>query len=687
MINGLDIEKRPLTIEDLQKIETLGAPSISADGSWLAYTTTRVLMEEDGYRDHITIVDLHTKARKAVWEGAAPQWSPVGNQVAYLADFEGVLHIWIYSLEDEVKKPLAPIFESHYFMGHLALKNFAWSPNGLYIAYVSADASLHTDTKSSRVRVIDRLLYKTRGGGGRPPVADNALSHIWLLDVNWGMPRLLTAGAYNEHSLAWSPDSSRVAFISNRSDNPDDNQLYDLWSIDIESKSVSRYTENFGTAHQPSWSPNGKWIAFLGSRNKINTNDSPAEDTHLYLASSDGSEIQCLTKALDRRIEQINWHPRNEVVYFTAGDKGTTSIYRVAVSTLNIEKVVGENCHILEYDISRTGSIICYTGMDSAHPTAVYMYDEDLQIAQEVSQSNRQLLQECSLQQAETFWFRSFDNLEVQGWIMKPIPFNPRQQYPMVLVIHGGPHNMFGYDFEERMQLLAANGYGVLYINPRGSHGYGQSFSSGCVLNWGGGDYKDLMAGVDAALDQNHWIDAARLGVTGQSYGGYMSNWIITQTQRFKAAVVDGGISNLVSFAGTSLYHSLMESEFNGSAYDNFPLLWEWTPLRSVRNVTTPTLFLHGELDNEVPLSQAEEMYIAFKKLSVESQLVQYIGEGHGWRPDLKPRNRYDLLRRMLEWFDNYLIPIDRLDLKVRQENTKADQLILDSYEQKKVLD
>ncbi len=657
MFNERDIEKRPLSIEDLPEIETLSTASISVDGRWLAYVTTKVIMEEDGYRDFITIVDLHTKAQKAVWEGTAPQWSAVANYVAYLANHNDVLYVWSYSLDDDIKTPLVPIYESHYFMGHLALKNFAWSPNGLYIAYISADASLNAETQSLHVKVIDRLLYKTKGGGGRPRVADNELSHIWLVDVNGGEPQLLTSGVHNEHSLAWSPDCTKLAFISNRSGNPDNNQLYDLWSIDLKTKSVFRYTENFGTAHQPSWSPDGKWIAFLGTRSKLNTNDSPAEDTHLYLVSSDGSAVQCLTKALDRRIEQINWHPKGEFVYFTAGDKGTTAIYKVAVGTRDIQKVVGENCHILEYAISKTGNTICYTSMDSRHLTEIYLYDEALQVTQQVTKNNERLLRKCCLQQAESFWFKSFDDLEVQGWIMKPIPFHPQQQYPMVLVIHGGPHNMFGYDFEDRMQLLAAKGYGVLYINPRGSHGYGQAFSNGCVLNWGGGDYKDLMAGVEAALAQNDWIDAERLGVTGQSYGGYMSNWIITQTQRFKAAVVDGGISNLVSFAGTSMYHSLLESEFNGSAYDNFSLLWQWSPLRNVKNVTTPTLFLHGEVDNEVPISQAEEMYVALKKLGVESRFVQYLGEGHGWRPDLRPKNRYDLLRRMLEWFDHYLKP------------------------------
>ncbi|HUP13309.1 MAG TPA: prolyl oligopeptidase family serine peptidase, partial [Niastella sp.] len=203
-------------------------------------------------------------------------------------------------------------------------------------------------------------------------------------------------------------------------------------------------------------------------------------------------------------------------------------------------------------------------------------------------------------------------------------------------------------------QIFASKGYGVLYINPRGSSGYGQTFSYGCVLNWGGGDYKDVIAGVEHVITHHDWIDKDRLFVTGQSYGGYLTNWIITQTDRFKAAIVDGGISNLISFAGTSLYHSLMESEFNGRAYDNFPLLWQWSPLRNVKQVKTPTLFLHGEVDNEVPVSQAEEMYIALKKLGVKTSFVRYLEEGHGWRPDLKPANRVDMYKRMIDWFNAF---------------------------------
>lgn len=656
MTNEQDIDRRLLKIEDLQDIAMLSAAALSVDGRYITYVTTKTIIAENVQKDYISVVELNTKQEIKVWEGSSPQWSPVANEIAYLADSNGDNYIWIYSLNSDEKKPLVPVYESHYFMGHLSLKNFAWSPDGLHIAYVSTHPFSTYNNKESNVKIIDRLLYKTKGGRGRPVITDNELTHIWTVSVNGGPPQLITDGLYNEHSICWSPNSSQIAFISNRSADPDNNQLHDLWSINVNTKNITRYTDNFGTAHQPSWSPDGANIAFLATTGKLSTNDSPAEDTYLYIVSIDNASVKCLTKSLDRRIEQLAWHPEKPIIYFTAGNKGTTAIYTVSVETNAINKVAGEDCHILEYSLDKTGKNICYISTDTTHLTEIFLYNSVNNITTQITNNNGHLLQKCLMQPAETFWFKSFDGLQIQGWLIKPALFEPAKKYPLILVIHGGPHNMFGYEFEDRMQLLSANGYGVLFINPRGSSGYGQALSSGCVLNWGGGDYKDLMTGVDAAINQNNWIDAERLGVTGQSYGGYMTNWIITQTNRFKAAVSDGGISNLISFAGTSLYHSLIESEFNGSAYDNFSLLWQWSPLRNAKNITTPTLILHGEVDNEVPLSQAEEMYIALKKCGVDSMFVQYKGEGHGWRPDLKPKNRYDVLTRTVEWLNKYLV-------------------------------
>lgn len=655
MSDEQNIINRTLAIDDLQHITQLSEASFAANGRMLAYVTTKVVLEENAHKDFITIVALDTRKEIAVWEGSAPQWSPVSNEIAYLADYNGCSYIWIYSLDQDVKKPLAAVYESFYFMGHLAVKNFQWSPNGEQVAYISAAPFSIEESGTENVKVIDRLLYKTKGGRGRPLVTDDAFSHVWVADAGGGEPRLITAGDFNEHSLWWSPDSRQIAFLSNRSKDPDNNQLHDLWTVDLPSGTISRLIQDFGTVYQPSWSPDGEHIAFLATVSKVATNDSPAEDTQLYVIRLSDHSVSNLTQTLDRRIEQASWHPASKSLYFTTGNRGSTGIYKVDVEKVKVEHVVGDHCHILEYAINHAGETVCFISTNTTHLTEIFLHDLKSKTNRQLTNNSAALLQHCQLKEAEVFWFKSFDDLDIQGWLIKPGDYHARKKYPVVLVIHGGPHNMFGYEFEDRMQLLSANGYGVLFINPRGSSGYGQAFSNGCVLNWGGGDYKDLMAGVDVAIQQNNWIDADRLGVTGQSYGGFMTNWVITQTNRFKAAVVDGGISNLVSFAGSSLYHSLMESEFNGSAYDNFSLLWQWSPLRNVKNVTTPTLILHGEADNEVPLSQAEEMYIALKKMGIESTMVQYKGEGHGWRPDMKPKNRYDLLNRTVGWLDKYL--------------------------------
>ncbi len=648
-------QKPSLQFKDLKDIASLSGVSLSFESRLLAYVRSFVVSDKDDYADEIIIIDVDTQQQVTSWQGSVPQWSPTSNQLAYLDAHEDATYIWLYDADSNSHRPLAPVYESHYFMGHLALKNFAWSPNGLFIAYISADGEPQALDES--VFVTEGMLYKTKGGRVRPTYADDKYSHVWIADVNTGATQLLTDGSYNEHSICWSPESDQIAFVSNRTEDPDNNQLYDLYSVDVNTKTTTRYTTEFGTVHQPAWSPDGALIAFLGTTSRLNTNDSPAEDTHVYTLHLQSGSIKKVSASLDRRAEQVRWHPRGEKIYFTAGDKGTTAIYQAHADGNLLEKLVGDQCQVLEYVIGNDGDSVYYVSMTIDQLTDIFRYNPASGSILRLTNNNNRFTQNIGLQTADTFWFKTFDDVQVQGWLMKPSGFQADQKYPLVLVIHGGPHNMFGYGFEDRMQLLAASGYGVLYINPRGSHGYGQAFSRGCVMAWGEGDYLDLMAGVDAALQNNKWIDADRLGVTGQSYGGYMSNRIITKTNRFKAAVVDGGLSNLISFAGTSLYHSLMESEFDGSAYDNFSILWKCSPLKDVKNVTTPTLILHGERDYEVPAAQGEEMYIALKKLGVQTKLVLYKGEGHGWRPDLKPANRLDLFKRMIEWFDNYLRP------------------------------
>jgi len=289
---------------------------------------------------------------------------------------------------------------------------------------------------------------------------------------------------------------------------------------------------------------------------------------------------------------------------------------------------------------------------DAIHPTEVWITSTAGVLMRRVSTHNDKFAASLTLLEPEEIRFKSFDGTNVQGWLMKPHGFRENERYPLILSIHGGPHGMYGYSFNPAFQVYAARGYAVLFLNPRGSSGYGQKFSDGTLREWGGGDYKDLMAGVDEALRKFPWLDRNRMGVTGGSYGGFMTNWIITQTSRFRAAVASASVSNLVSFYATSLYQDLIHAEFGGFPWDDYDLLWRWSPLRYVRAVETPTLFIHGELDNDVHITQAEEMYTALRRRGVETVLARYPREGHGFR---EPRHREDALERTIAWFDKYL--------------------------------
>jgi dipeptidyl aminopeptidase/acylaminoacyl peptidase len=651
IMNHSDTLKRYFSVEDIKDISSVSFARIAPDGKYIVCVFTS--SADYSYDDQIVLIDVNSRKQKNIARGSSPQWSPDGTQIAYLGDYNGQEGIFIYNVTDHSNEFLVAVYESDYFIDHYEDKTFRWSPDGKSIAYVSAQP-LEMDEKAL-TREFRHLLYKTKGGRGRQVYTDNRRSAIWLVSANDKKARPVFTSEHSVHSIFFSPDGEKICFISNTSGTPDLNQWSDVFSVDIKTKGIKKISEEKGSAFQPSWSPDGKFIAYLGITCEISTNDSPAEDTQLYIVPSSGGRARCLTRSFDRRVEQASWDASSRYIYFTAGNSGNVFLYRVSVESGLIETIIGTQGKVIEYSIGDEGRKISYVHTDTTHPGDVFVYDLEGDNISRITNIREMLSDKCILQPAKTFWYESFDGLQVQGWIIKPADFNEASKYPLILVIHGGPHNMFGYEFEERMQLLAANGYGVLFINPRGSSGYGQEFSNGCVKAWGEGDYQDLMYGVDVAIENNPWIDGARLGVTGQSYGGYMTNRIITKTKRFGAAVADGSICNLISFAGTSLYHSLMESEFQLPVYDNYEALWKCSPLKDVKNVATPVLFLHGETDNEVPVSQAEEMFTAVKKLGVTTSLIQYVGEGHGWRPDLKPESKIDLYSRMINWFDRFL--------------------------------
>lgn len=641
---------------------TVGSPGISADGeSFYAFWTAW----DDESGERVTTIRHYSMDGEELEpdiQHSNPLFSPTGAYHVFKSDDdEGNYGIFVFNVATREYEFVAPVREAGTFLGHRADRNVVWSPDGSEIAYVSAaidsmsapsdgpDAERDEKEPAWAPIVTDRLLFKSRTG-----LSSDLRSHIFVVSVEGGAPRQLTGGDYDEHSIDWSPDGRHIVFVSDRSEDPDDVHGNDLWTVDVEYGTVRRLTGTAGPEFVPEYSPDGRWIAFLGADRPINTRDSPMETDHLKLIPSDGGPVRNLTLPLDRRLVEFAWSGDSEHLFFTAHDEGSIGLFRVDLSDGSIHPIVTGPLRIAGFEVSPTVDRIVYRDETAARGLELHVVNFDGSGLRQVTRVQDPFIENVPVAVSDTFWFRSFDGTPVQGWLTKPIPFDPDLRYPTLLEIHGGPHSNRGYMvYNWPTQPMAERGYAVVQINPRGSTGYGQKFADGTLRDWGGGDYKDLMAGMDEVIRRHSWIDPDRLGVMGYSYGGYMTNWVITQTGRFEAALAGGSLSNLISFYGTSIYQLLIETEFPGEAWENYELLWDRSPLKYVANVTTPTLFVHGDADHDVPIEQAEEMYVALKKLGVETELVRYPDVGHMLGNDAF----FDLVDRTAAWFDSYLQP------------------------------
>ncbi len=697
LLTSVYAQRGLLTPADTLRVATVADAQIAPDGERVVYTVSTVEGNETRTRlwlvrrslrgtDPTRALEPPRELLPAGWTGATPRWSPDGRRVAFLSTHEGQSGLWAVTiLSDRTPRFVAPVRDTNFFITY-ADEPYAWSPDSRRIAYVSASAPegsapiVMSEKQRPDPLVVDRIQYKSRTS-----FADNLRTHVWLTDVDEPNPRQLTTGQFYDHALTFSPRGDEIAFLSNHEPDPDATNNSDIFAVAMDGR-VRQITTTRGCEYQPAWSPDGKWLAYTATKRDVTTIDSVAEDTHVWVVEADGSHAgRELTAALDRRAQRPRWSRASNGLFFLAGERGQTNIYFTKLSGEPALRVISSSpaggretapaqprpFQVSSFSFSAAYAPVgrgvddgysavglAFTLSDAVHPAEVWLAQS---LTSEYASGRRTLrltahndafVRSLALVEPEEIEFKSFDDTNVQGWLMKPVGWRDDRRYPMILSIHGVPHGMSGYAFNATWQAYAARGYAVLFINPRGSSGYGQKFSDGTLNEWGGGDYRDLMAGVDEVLRTHQWLDANRLGVTGGSYGGFMTNWIITQTSRFRAAVASASVSNLISFYATSVYQDLLHAEFGGAPWDDYELLWRWSPMRYVKQVETPTLFIHGEQDNDVHITQAEEMYMALRRRNVETVLVRYPREGHGLR---EPRHRQDALERTLAWFDRFL--------------------------------
>lgn len=693
---------RVLTPSDLYRLRLVSDAQISPDGSLVAYVLTELDREADGYRSRIVAVDVHTGRRWDLTDGRArddaPRWAPDGRRLAFRSDRDGKRRLYLLRLDPEGRPAGAPVPLDGAPEGASAP---AWSPDGRRLAFSApvADEDLPPDHPwrgpaaeyATDARVYAEPFYRLDGEGFRgrrrrricildlATAADAASAGSGITVIGTGrLPRPEQAGptgqGFDDDEPCWSPDGTRVAFTRHYPPRRDTARwgVTEIWTAPAAGGEPSLAAALEGICHLPAFARDGRSLLFFG-------HDGHAEgstNVHLYRVAP-GGEPENLTPAFDRSIgNHVRSYERGtppavpplagpgHAVLFIATDGGEQPLWAADERgpSLPVRLGPGERRVVPSFSVSADGRRAALVIETATSVGDVYVVDLEgppgdpaaaVRVTGErrLTAVNDELFEEVGLVEPERFTARGPGDWTLEGWILKPKGLRPGDRRPLVLNIHGGPHGTWGYTLMFENQLLAAHGFVVVYGNPRGSQGYGEAFTRAVDHNWGKDDSRDLMALVDHAC-RLPFVDAGRLGVMGNSYGGYMTNWIVSHDPRFRAAVTQGTISNLVSDFGTSDY-GFVKGRLEGAKtpWQAADALWDESPLKYADRVHAATLILHGEFDQRCPIEQAEQWFAALQCRGVPSAFVRYPGESHGFTRTGKPSHRVDRLRRHLDWF------------------------------------
>ncbi len=640
------------TPEEMMKVKEVSHVRVSPDGRRVVFVVSEAVMtdERSEYLRHIYLADADGSNSRQLTFGEKSctdaQWSPDGRWIAFRSERSGRGNLWLMRSDGGEARQLTDV--------KTAVSNFKWSPDGRAIAYISPDAPTPAEEKALKGKNDSKVAAE-----------DFKRNRLWVVPTtppSNGKPseQSLTPGDFSvESGFDWSPGSEAIVFAHATTPRADDWATSDISVVHAASGKIEPIAQTKACEAFPFYSPDGRWIAY------IVRDHTWRRTADVVVVASAGGAPRKLAETTDRQPQIVGWSADGQLIYF--------SETRGVVHRFSALPVGGGPPHDLDrgdaviitpgdsanadFALNATRTVVGFVAQTSDRPPEAYLARLDRFAPVQVSRVNADLPSH-PLGRTEVIHWKSSDGLEIEGLLTYPVGYVSGKRYPLLLVVHGGPASVFKQTFLAEpapypLAAFAARGYAVLRCNVRGSSGYGRAFRYANYKDWGGMDYQDLMTGVDYVIEKGV-ADPDRLGVMGWSYGGYMTSWVVTQTNRFKAASVGAGLPNLISFTGTTDIPGFLPDYFGGEYWESRELYLARSPLFHVQKVATPTLIQHGDADTRVPLSQSQEFYNALKRRGVPVTLVVYPRMGHRFQ---EPKEVFDLAQRNVEWFDRYLSP------------------------------
>jgi dipeptidyl aminopeptidase/acylaminoacyl peptidase len=664
----LAAQRQPASAIDYYKLINVGNPAMAPSGRSVAFTVTTVVEEKDKRHNEVWLAatdgsSAPYRATSPGTEASNPVWSPDGSLLAFTSKRDGALG------DDATTWFLRTSSAGEAFQVPGVNGSPVFSPDGRTIAYLwrgPQPDSAHRDKRFGWVsanaitrgadphrfdgRVITYLPFKGDERGYLADPASTPPTHLYVVPATGGVPRALTSGELSQSQAAWSPDGRTIAFVQDSTD-PDqlrDDADPDLWTVDVAGGATTRLTSNHGYEREPRFSPDGHSIAYLCSHGR----NMP---TAVCVMPATGGDARDLTSPWSYDPTALAWSPDGRYLTFTAEFEGSAHRFRVAARGGQVEQVTHGLRQLGGFSASGDGRMVAYTGTDVTHPLELFVASGDGAGERRLTSFNDAYIAQADMISADTIWYRGPGNMAIEGFLMKPRGWQAGQKYPLVLYIHGGPHSQYGHVYFHEFQMLAGQGYWVLFTNPRGSTGYGHDFTYASRGRWGMEDYQDLMLGVDEVIRRTGQVDTTRLAVAGGSYGGFMTNWILGHTHRFHVAETDRSISNWFSWYGSSDAQGLTDWEFYGPPWEQDSLYTALSPLRFARTITTPLLIVHSEDDFRVPITDAEQLYLNLRRRRVPVEFVRYPRSFHGLSRTGPPWLLVDRLERIRTWFAHWM--------------------------------